>query len=283
MRSLNDKYLMNNGQQIPCLGFGTYLARNGIEAYNATLEALKTGYRHIDTAAIYKNEESVGKAVKDSKINREEIFVTTKLWNADQGYLSTIDAFKASMKRLNLEYLDLYLIHWPIAKGRDNDWYVNVSETWKAMEELCSKGFIRSIGLSNFNIHHIEHIYRVCEIAPVINQIELHPGYNQKDLVEYCQDKQIIVESWSPLAQSRIINDPYFDTLVEKYSKSAAQICLRWHLQRNLLPLPKSVNPERIAQNADIFDFELGTEDMLYISNYPYAKWSGFDPDKGMF
>lgn len=279
MNNLNDTYTLSNGVNIPCVGFGTWQTPNGETATNSVLEAIKCGYRHIDTAACYGNEESVGKAIKLSGINREDLFVTSKLWNTDQGYESTLKAFNKTIKDLDLDYLDLYLIHWPVVKGHKEDWEKSICETWKAFEKLYSEGKIRAIGVSNFKPHHLKVIFENCNIKPMVNQIELHPSHNQDETVKFCRDNNILVEAWGPLSTGRIFKVKEMQDIADKYSKSIAQITLRWHIQNEILPLPKSVTPSRIKENSMIFDFELLKEDMELIQNLKGCEGSGIDPD----
>lgn len=277
---MKDSYKMHNGVLIPCVGFGTYLSPEGDVAYSSVRKALEVGYRHIDTAAVYGNEESIGRAVRDSGIPREEIFITTKVWNSDQGYKRTLKAFEESMKKLGLDYLDLYLIHWPRIKGKEDQWVEYNRQTWLAMTELYKQERIRSIGVSNFKPHHIESLMEVAEVLPMANQIELHPGFVQEDTVEYCKAKNIVIESWGPMSRGRLLQTGLLDGIAEKYGKTPAQVCLRWHLQMGFLPLPKSVTPARIEENARLFDFELMPDDMQYISSIGVSTGTGMDPDK---
>ena len=279
MNNLKDTYTLSNGVNIPCVGFGTWQTPNGETAINSVLEAIKCGYRHIDTAACYGNEESVGKAIKLSRINREELFVTSKLWNTDQGYESTLKAFNKTIKDLGLDYLDLYLIHWPVVKGHKEDWKESICETWKAFEKLYSEGKIRAIGVSNFKPHHLKVIFENCNIKPMVNQIELHPSHNQDETVKFCRNNNILVEAWGPLSTGRIFKVKEMQDIANKYNKSIAQITLRWHIQNEILPLPKSVTPSRIKENSMIFDFELLKEDMDLIQNLKGCEGSGVDPD----
>lgn len=279
MNNLKDTYTLSNGVNIPCVGFGTWQTPNGETAINSVLEAIKCGYRHIDTAACYGNEESVGKAIKLSRINREELFVTSKLWNTDQGYESTLKTFNKTIKDLGLDYLDLYLIHWPVVKGHKEDWKESICETWKAFEKLYSEGKIRAIGVSNFKPHHLKVIFENCNIKPMVNQIELHPSHNQDETVKFCRNNNILVEAWGPLSTGRIFKVKEMQDIANKYNKSIAQITLRWHIQNEILPLPKSVTPNRIKENSMIFDFKLLKEDMELIQNLKGCEGSGIDPD----
>lgn len=278
MKSLKDSYKLRNGVKIPCVGFGTYLTPDGDTAVRAVKDALNVGYRHIDTAAIYKNEKSVGRAIQESGINRNELFVTSKVWNSDQGFDPTLRAFERTLSDLQLEYLDLYLIHWPVPKGHDHDWKKMNRETWRAMEQLLEEERVRAIGVSNFKPHHLNALMETAVILPMVDQIEIHPGLNQNDTVGFCKEHDIVVEAWGPLSQGKLFKIKDLDELADRYHKTVAQVCLRWHLQRGIVPLPKSVNPSRIAENADIFDFELTAEDMDYISRIKCVS-SGLDPD----
>lgn len=278
MKSLKDAYKLRNGVKIPCVGFGTYLTPDGDTALRAVKEAIRTGYRHIDTAAIYKNEKSVGRAIRETELNRSDLFITSKVWNSDQGFDSTLRAFDRTLSDLELEYLDLYLIHWPVPKGHDHDWKKMNKETWRAMEQLLEEERVRAIGVSNFKAHHLSALMETATILPMVDQIEIHPGLNQNDTIAFCKDHDIIVEAWGPLSQGKLFKLTELDDLAARYHKTVAQVCLRWHLQRGVIPLPKSVHPSRIAENADIFDFELSPQDMEYISRIKCAS-SGLDPD----
>ncbi|WP_444817333.1 aldo/keto reductase [Streptococcus sp. HJ1] len=256
-------YTLNNGVSIPVLGFGTWKAENGEVAYQAVLEALKDGYRHIDTAAIYKNEESVGRAIRDSGIPRQEIFVTTKLWNTNHSYDEACQAFEESMEKLGLDYLDLYLIHWPNPKPlRENDeWKTRNAEVWRAMEDLYQEGKIRAIGVSNFLPHHLEALLETARIIPAVNQIRLAPGVYQEEVVDYCKEKGILLEAWGPFGQGELFDKKEVQEIAAKHGKSVAQIALAWSLAEEFLPLPKSVTASRIQSNLDCFGIELSKEE----------------------
>ncbi len=279
MKNLTDTFRLASGAEIPCIGFGTWKAPDGDVAENAVRAALDAGYRHIDTAAIYRNEASVGEAIRKSGIDRSEIFVTSKLWNKCRGYEMAFSAFERTMSKLGLDYLDLYLIHWPASSAEYENWNEINLETWRAMCELYKAGRIKAIGVSNFMPHHLEALMK-CEIFPMVNQIEFHPGYTQWETVEYCKNHGITVEAWSPLGSGRVLSDKRLADIASKYGKSVAQLCIRWCLQNGTLPLPKSVNPERIKENADVFDFEISKEDMQTINGLPDFAESGFHPDK---
>ncbi|MDK2966675.1 aldo/keto reductase [Lacrimispora sp.] len=279
MKSLSDNYILSNGVKIPCVGFGTWKAPNGETAVNAVKQALKAGYRHIDTAALYYNEESVGTGIKESGIPREEIFVTSKLQNGEHGYQETLNAFETTMKNLNLDYLDLYLIHWPNPIKSRHEWQAANAGTWKAFEELYEAGRIRSIGVSNFRRHHLEELMKTANVAPMVNQIRLCPGDTQEELVSYLREQNILAEAYSPLGSGKIFEVPQMIALSEKYGKSIAQICIRWSLQMGFLPLPKSVTKERIEENAHVFDFELSEEDVSIIADLKGCCGYATNPD----
>lgn len=248
---------LNNGIEMPQIGFGVWQVEDGEEVINSVKKAIEVGYRLIDTAAVYKNEEGVGEAIRQARIPREELFITTKVWNADQGYEATLKAFDTSMEKLGLEYLDLYLIHWPMP---DNDNYV---DTYKAMEKLYNDGKIRAIGVCNFHIPHIKRLLNECTIKPTVNQIECHPFLSQTEIREFCSEHNIYVEAWSPLMQGgEVLKNEVVLNIAKKYDKTPAQLVIRWHLQNNVIVIPKSVTPNRIESNFDVFDFELSNEDM---------------------
>ena len=256
-------YTLNNGVSIPVLGFGTWKAENGEVAYQAVLEALKAGYRHIDTAAIYQNEESVGRAIRDSGIPRQEIFVTTKLWNTNHSYEEARQAFEESMEKLGLDYLDLYLIHWPNPKPlRENEaWKTRNADVWRAMEDLYQEGKIRAIGVSNFLPHHLDALLETARIIPAVNQVRLAPGVYQEEVVDYRREKGILLEAWGPFGQGELFEKKEVQEIAAKYGKSVAQIALAWSLVEGFLPLPKSVTASRIQSNLDCFEIELSKEE----------------------
>lgn len=281
-KSPSDAFTLNNGSKIPCIGFGTWQTPDGETAVRVVKTALETGYRHIDTAAGYKNEAGVGEGVRASGIDREKIFVTSKVFNTDRGYQTTLNAFRKTMSELKLDYLDLYLIHWPAAANRFPDWEKINLETWRAMTELYKAGEIKAIGVSNFKPHHLKALMET-EVKPMVNQIEFHPGQMQEETVSFCRENNIVVEAWSPLGQGRMLNDPTLAEIAARYGKSTAQLCIRWCLQNNVLPLPKSVTESRIVQNAQVFDFDISEEDMKTINEMPYIGGSGHDPDNISF
>ncbi len=248
---------MGNGIKMPYLGLGVYDCKDGEEVFNSVTWALEAGYRHIDTATLYKNETGVGEAVRAFNIAREEIFVVSKVWNTDQGYEETLKAFETSMGKLKLDYLDLYLIHYPV-KGKFPD-------TWKALERLYREERVRAIGISNFPERHIRELLKTAEIVPMVNQMEFHPYIIQQGLIDYCRELNIQYEGWSPFMRGRIFEIDLFRALSQKYQKSIAQIALRWSLQKGVIAIPKSSRKDRIISNADIFDFEISMDDMNHI------------------
>ena len=279
MNKLTDTFKLNNGRKIPCIGYGTFQTPDGKSVEDGVKEALKIGYRHIDTAYFYQNEKGVGKAIRESGVKREDIFVTSKLWNSDRGYESAKAAFEKTMDNLGLEYLDLFLIHWPaIKKQFDNAEEIN-AETWKAFEEIYETGRVKAIGLSNFLPHHIDKLMKTAKIKPMVNQIEFHPGFAQIETAKYCLENDIVVEAWSPLGRKEVLENETLVELAKKYNKSTAQICIRWVLQHDILPLPKSVTPNRILENSQVFDFEISEDDMKTIDNIPCCGGQCANPD----
>lgn len=283
MNALTDRYQLNNGIEIPCVGFGTWQMPDGKTGVDIVRTALDAGYRHIDTAAAYGNEKSVGIAIRESGIPREEIFVTSKLWNDDHGYENTLVAFERTMEELSLSYLDLYLIHWPNPWRYRDRWQEANAGSWKAMEELYRAGRIRAIGLSNFMPHHIDALLETATVKPMVNQIRICPGDAQETVVDYCHAHQMLVEAYSPLGTGRIFDVPEMKAIAQKYGKTVAQVAIRWSLQRGFLPLPKSVTPRYIRENADVFDFELSDADMQTISSLDGVCGYAQDPDKTRF
>jgi methylglyoxal/glyoxal reductase len=274
-KNLQDRTTLNNGVQMPWFGLGVFKVEEGPELIQAVKTAIKHGYRSIDTAAIYENEEGVGQAIregmKEAGISRDDLFVTSKVWNADLGYDSTLLAYEKSLEKLGLEYLDLYLIHWPV-EGK-------YKESWKALETLYKQGRVRAIGVSNFHIHHLKDLMEDAEIKPMVNQVEYHPRLTQKELQAFCQEHGIQMEAWSPLMQGQILDNPILKEIAEKYHKSVAQVILRWDLQNGVITIPKSTKEHRIIENANVFDFELSKEDMLRIDGLNENHRVGPDPD----
>lgn len=279
MKQLTDGFVLENGRKIPCIGYGTWQTPDGETAVASVKEAVRIGYRHIDAAACYGNEAGVGRGIYESGIAREELFVTSKVWNTERGYERTMVAFEKTLKDLSLDYLDLYLIHWPAAFHQFDNWEeINLS-TWKAMTELYKSGKVKAIGVSNFMPHHLKALMET-EVPPMVDQIEFHPGMMQEETLDYCRDKGILVEAWSPLGTGRMLANPVLKEIAGTYHKSVAQLCIRWCLQHGVLPLPKSVTPARIAENAEVFDFEIIAEDMSRIDRMDNFGGSGLHPDQ---
>lgn len=278
MNKLSDTFKLNNGYHIPCVGYGTWKMPGGNIGVSSVAKAIEAGYRHIDTAAYYFNEESVGEGIRKSGIERKEIFVTSKVFNYDRGYHKTLAAFEKTMNNLQTDYLDLYLIHWPAVAKHYKNWEEINIDTWRAITELYKAGRIKAIGVSNFKPHHLAALMKT-EVIPMVNQIEYHPGLIQKESVEFCKENNILVEAWSPLVRGLALGNRTLKDIAAKYGKSAAQLCVRWCLQNGILPLPKSVTPSRIEENAQVFDFEISGEDMETINSMEYFGGSGLDPD----
>ena len=268
IRSLEEPFVLRNRVKMPCVGYGTYLEEGG-EAYRSVYHALKAGYRLIDTASLYKNEKEVGKAVakfleEEEELKRSDLFITSKLWNADRGYDKTMAAFDKTLENLGLEYLDLYLIHWPANTRQfapEEAKKLN-QETWRALEDLYLSGRVRAIGVSNFLKHHIEDLYETARIEPMVDQIEFHPGWLQYETVSFCKEKGILVEAWSPLGRTTIFSDKTINKIANAHNVSVAQVCLRFCLQHDVLPIPKSVHESRMKANLDLFGFTLTAEEM---------------------
>lgn len=282
MDSIQDCYVLSNGIKIPCVGFGTWKLPNSQSSVDIIKTAIDCGYRHIDTAFAYQNEISVGKAVRECGLKRSELFVTSKLDNPDHGYENTMKEFDMTMTYLGIGYLDLYLIHWPIPLSYRDCWKEMNEGTWKAFEELYQEGKIKAIGVSNFLEHHIDALLETATIAPMVNQLELHPQYPQRDAVNYCKEKRIILEAWSPLIKGQM-DHPILQELAHKYNKTAAQVLLRWSIQHGFLPLPKTSSRERMLENADIFDFELTPDDIEVMKSLEMYGLTGAHPDSAPF
>lgn len=264
---------LNNGVNIPVFGLGVF--RSAAETKDAVKWALEAGYRHIDTAKIYGNEADVARGIKESGVDRKDIFITTKLWNDDMRQGKQREAFEKSLELLETDYIDLYLIHWPV-KGVYN-------ESWKIMEEYYKQGKIRAIGVSNFHEHHLDDLLSIAEIVPAVNQIECHPHLTQEPLIKYCNEKGIAVEAWSPLGGGQLLSDSAINALADKYGKTAAQMIIRWHIQRDTIVIPKSTHKERIISNGQVFDFEISEDDMAYIAEMNQNKRVGSNPDTFTF
>lgn len=279
LNHLQDTVTLNNGVKMPWLGLGVYKAQEGEEVVSAVKTAIRHGYRSIDTAAAYNNEEGVGQAVAEAILEnglaREDIFITSKVWNSMQGYETTLGAFDTSLRKLNVDYLDLFLIHWPV-KGKYKD-------TWRALEKIYREGKVRAIGVSNFNIHHLEDLFADAEVVPAVNQVEFHPHLFQKELLQFNQDKGIQLEAWSPLGQGKLLENETLKAIAAKHGKNVAQVILRWDLQVGVVTIPKSVNEGRIVQNANVFDFQLDIEDLAAIEALNQDLRYGSDPDNFNF
>lgn len=256
--TINSTVMLNNGVEMPLLGLGTFRAQ-GNESKRAVVDAVKAGYIHIDTAFIYGNEKEVGEGIRESGIARDKLFVTTKLWREDQGYESSLKAVETSLQNLGLEYLDLYLIHWPVEE--------KLHDTWRAMEEIQKKGFSRAVGVSNYTIRLLEELKSQSGFVPAVNQVEFTPFLYQKDLLDYCNEHGIRLEAYSPLTRGRRLDDASLVKVAEKHGKTAAQVLLRWDLQHGVVTIPKSVTTKRIIENADLFDFTLDNEDMQLLDS----------------
>jgi len=273
------KRKLSNGYEIPILGYGTWRTPDGSVAVESVSEALRIGYRHIDTAARYENEVSVGEGIRRSGVDRSEIFLTSKLWNTERGYDKAMRAFEKTVSDLGVDYLDLYLLHWPAVKKQFDNWdEINLS-SWKALTELYKAGRIKAIGVSNFYEHHLASLMQT-EVQPMVNQIEFHPGFMQKETFAYCEKNGILVEAWAPLARGQIFDNETISSIAKKHGKSPAQVCIRWCLEHNAVPLPKSVTPERILQNTEVFDFELDAEDIAKIDALPFIGGSAHNSDE---
>ncbi len=272
---LQDTVTLNNGVKMPGFGLGVFKVEEGPELVEAVKAAIKNGYRSIDTAAIYENEEGVGEGIrqglKETGLSREELFVTSKVWNSDLGYEETLKAYETSLQKLGLDYLDLYLIHWPVER--------KYKDAWRALETLYKDGKVKAIGVSNFQIHHLEDLLQDAEVKPVINQVEYHPRLTQKELRAYCEQQNIQLEAWSPLMQGELLDNDVLSAIASKHNKSTAQVILRWDVQNGVITIPKSTKEHRIIQNADIFDFKLTSDEMKQIDALNQNHRVGPDPD----
>ena len=278
MNKLTDSFILANGVEVSCVGYGTYLTPNGEIAKNSVIEAINAGYRHIDTAFAYGNEAAVGEGIKASGVSRDELFVTTKHWVTMRGYEKATEAIDISLKNLGLDYIDLYLIHWPCVEKVSPDWKEINAGTWKAFEDAYKNGKIRAIGVSNFQQKHYDALAERCEIKPMVNQIEFHPGYYQPELVRWCKAHNMVVEAWSPLGCGAVLSDPTLAKIAAKYGKSIAQVCIRFALQYGVVPMPKSTHADRIADNMKVFDFDLTDDDMTAIMTMPPVGYSTYHP-----
>ena len=279
MNSIYDTYTLSNGVKIPCVAYGTYKAadEHGADIITAAVEE---GYRYFDTASFYETEEYVAEAIKRSGLPREDFFIATKLWKDEMGYEEALAAFERSLKRLNTDYIDLYLIHWPKPTPDCENWKQLDIDTWKALEKLYKEGKVRAIGVSNFLPHHLDNILENCEVKPMVDQIEYHAGYTQEATVQYCKQHDILVQAWSPISRGRIFHDITLNELAEKYQVSVAKLALRFCIQNGIVPLPKAATRERMRENKNLFDFVISDEDMKRINTIPQVGWSGEHPDR---
>lgn len=272
-----ENFTLSNGVEIPAVGYGTYLTSEKDDGTIAA--ALSAGYRHFDTASFYGTEQALGDALKAAGVPRGELFLTSKLWKDEMGYENSLAAFERSLQKLGTDYLDLYLIHWPRTDDLSAEWRQLDRDTWCALEELYRAGRVRAIGVSNFLPHHLRSLMETAEVMPMVNQIEFHPGYPQTYNVEFCKACGILPEAWSPLGRTRVLQDERLAGVAAKYGKTVAQLCVRFALQRGVVPLPKSSSPARMAANLDVFDFVISDEDMDRILTLPQFGWSGLHPD----
>lgn len=279
IKSITDTFTLSNGVEIPAVGFGTFQTPDGEVAREAVKAAIRAGYRHIDTAFAYGNEVSVGEGIARSGVARSDIFLTTKHWVTERGYEKAAKAIDTSLKNLGTDYLDLYLIHWPCVEKVSPEWKEINASTWRAFEEAYKAGKIRAIGISNFDVKHAEALCAVAEIKPMVNQLEYHPGYLQKENVDWCKANGILVEAWSPLGCGAVLGDERLAQIASGYNKSVAQLCIRFALQNGVLPLPKSVHEDRIIDNTKLFDFGISDEDMAKIAAIEGLGLSGWYPE----
>lgn len=275
---IQETFILPDGSRVPAIGFGTYNAKGG-DNLQMIKDAIEAGYRYFDTASLYGTERALGQAIKESGLPREEFILASKAWTDEMGYEETKAAFARSLNRLQTDYLDLYLIHWPKASEEDEDWKKRCQETWRAMEKLVREGKIKAIGLSNFLPHHLDVILESATIKPAVNQLELHIGYSQEAAVAYTQGKGILVQAWSPLARGNMEEHPVIKSLAAKYGKSKAQVCLRFLYQKGIMPIVKSANIDRMQENMYIFDFELSREEIQMLECMPQNTWQGEHPD----
>ena len=279
--SATDTFVLSNGVKVPCIGYGTFQTPKGEKTRDCVKEALLAGYRHIDTAFAYGNEESVGEGIRASGVKREEIFLTTKHWVTERGLDKTLAAVDTSLKNLGVDYLDLYLIHWPCVEKVSPYWKEINAGTWRGMERALKAGKIRAIGVSNFEEKHLKAIDEFCEIRPMVNQLQFHPGYVQWDNVRYCQEQGMLVQAWSPLGSGAVLKDERLAEMARKYGVSVAQLCVRFALQCGVNPLPKSTDPARMRANMDVFGFEIAAEDIQTLIGFPELGFSTWKPEEG--
>lgn len=276
-------YKLSNDIEIPAIGFGTWQIEDGQKVINAVLNAIEVGYRHIDTAFFYHNEKGIGQAIKQADIDRKELFITTKVWNSDRGYEETLKAFETSIQNLQLDYIDLYLIHWPANAIQFENWKEINAQTWKALEKLYKDGKVKAIGVCNFMVNHLEALLETSEIKPMINQIEFHPGHTQNEVVEFCKQNDILLEAWSPIGQGKILENELLQNIAKKYNVNVGQLCIQFALQQGILPLPKSVTPINIKNNLHLPEFEISTDDLNDILKMPSTGFTGLNPNEITF
>ncbi len=277
-QSIRDPFTLSNGVTIPCVGFGTWQTPSGDIARESVKAAAEVGYRHIDTAAGYGNEADVAAGIREAGLRREEVFLTTKHWISERGYQKTVAAVEASLKAMNTDYIDLYLVHWPCVEKVSPLWKEINAGTWRGFEKMYKDGKIRAIGVSNYLPEHILAIEEMCDVKPMVNQIEFHPGYDQPALVDWCLGHGMVVEAWSPLGCGAVLRDPTLARIAAAHGKSVAQVCVRYALQSGVLPMPKSTHRERMIENVDVFDFALTDAEMLAIRTMPPTGYSTFHP-----
>ena len=270
----------NRKLDIPSIGFGTWKLKNDLSTVDIVKNAIDCGYRLIDTASAYGNEEAIGTAIFESKIPRNNLFISGKLWNEDRGYENIISACKRTIENLKCDYLDLYLVHWPASKAVHKDWIEINNETWKAFEYLYNEGLVKNIGVCNFKVNQLEELMKSANIKPYVNQIEFHIGYMQKEIVDFCRKNDIKIQAWSPLGSGKILKVKEINEMAMKYGVSCAQLCIKWCIQNNTIPLPKSKNIERMIENISINNFEISKEDMELLNNMPFVGGYSFDSEQ---
>lgn len=278
-KSATDGVTLANGKVLPCLGYGTWRTPDGAVCIDGVRTALELGYRHIDTAQVYDNEKGVGEGIRQSEVKRDDIFLTTKIWNTSQGYESTLREFEVSCNKLQTDYVDLYLIHWPVAADFRDTYPKQMLETYRALEKLYNDGRAKAIGVCNFLPHHLKVLQNECKIMPMVNQIELHVGYHQQEAVDFCQEHNIVIEAWSPICKGQGFNNPVLQKIAKEKGKTPAQVLIRWCLEKGYTPLPKSVTPSRIAENIQVFDFSLSLDDMNKLDTVNEVGRLGSHPD----
>lgn len=273
------EYILNNGLKIPAIAYGTWKFPNTYETSEIIKNAIASGYKYIDTAKAYGNEYYIGQGIKKAQVDRKNIIIGGKLWNDDRGFDNIIKACKETINTLQCEYLDIYLVHWPASKAVHDNWREINIETWKAMEELYNSGLVKAIGVCNFKVNQLDELMKNINIKPMINQIEFHPGFMQQDIVNYCKKENILIEAWSPLGSGKMLKKEELKIIANKYQKDVAQICIKWCLQNEVLPIPKTKDIDRMKSNLDVYNFEISKEDMQYLNSLPYLGGSGLDSE----